>query len=134
MATTKTRMQIDCFFIDFNGQRFGCVRHRFGIAPFEGKRDIISLPVYPARFMKDSETILRRLTEMGERFIGSTKTSHMHFNGRTQIYSPTGVRLETSDKKLHPEDVDSQARILRILLCFKRFAANIQSGSKNGRT
>ncbi|CAG8949094.1 hypothetical protein HYFRA_00002223 [Hymenoscyphus fraxineus] len=104
-AQKERLFTIDCYYIDFDGTRFGTVTRRFLIAPFEGARDIESLTVYPAAFKEDSEKLLQDMTEVGERFIDSTKLRHMHFDGRTEVFTPTGSKL---DGKLHPEDVDSQ--------------------------
>jgi hypothetical protein len=86
-----------CFYIDFDGSRYGVVTEIFVFRPHEGKIDIRSLDAYPLQYAhpgpakilsnRDTGNIQwlknDELTRRGERFIDLTAVSHLSYEGMT---------------------------------------------------
>lgn len=105
--------QIDCYYLDFDGNRFGPVHRRFQIRPFEGLREITSLDVHPIEYQTKHEDLIDNLTKRGADFVGLTQVSHKYFKGRTIVWGPDGARMTSPmhERKAHgvsyPEQVES---------------------------
>lgn len=105
--------EMDCYYLDFDGIRFGPVHRRFQIRPFEGSRQITSLDVYPIEYQSDHGDIVDHLTKRGAEFVGLTQVSHKYFKGRTIVWAPDGTRITgpMHERKAHgisyPEHVES---------------------------
>lgn len=105
--------QIDCYYLDFDGNRFGPVHRRFQIRPFEGHRQITSLDVHPIEYQANHESLIDNLTKRGSEFVSLTQVSHKYFKGRTIVWGPDGTRLTNpmQERKAHgvsyPEQVES---------------------------
>lgn len=77
----NTSFVIDCFFIDFDGQKFGPVPRRFIIPEYEGERSITSLHAYPAKFDKSPRETEKLLTKRGKRFVKLAGVTHKRYVG-----------------------------------------------------
>jgi hypothetical protein len=71
-------LYVYCFYIDFDGIRYGTVREIFVFRPYEGKVDIKSLQAHPLLYSQCPENLL---TERGRKFIDLTAVSHMSYEG-----------------------------------------------------
>lgn len=104
---------MDCYYLDFDGSRFGPVHRRFQIRPFEGFRQITSLDVHPIEYQSNYEDIIDNLTKRGAEFVDLTQVSHKYFKGRTIVWAPDGTKLTSPmhERKAHsifyPEHVES---------------------------
>jgi hypothetical protein len=92
---TKNRfspLYVYCFYIDFNGNRYGTVTDIFIFRPHEGQIDIRSLEAYPLHYASPQfseapcdqdhgRKIEDMLKERGNRFIDLTAVSHMAYGG-----------------------------------------------------
>lgn len=68
--------------IGYNGTRLGETKDRRILRPFNGIRDIESLPVVPLKYWKDGEKLKERLIERGKKWVRLVKSPrHMAFNG-----------------------------------------------------
>lgn len=69
---------VSCFYVDFDGQRYGKVQDAFVFKPYERKMDIRSLQAYPVAYapVKDLQT-------RGREFLKATKVSHLQYEGLT---------------------------------------------------
>lgn len=77
---------IECFYIHFDGTRFGPVNATFQIRKFEGERMITSFPVVPLRCYENEEELRRKLLVRGEKFTelsNSRATAHRKYKGLT---------------------------------------------------
>ncbi|KLJ12494.1 hypothetical protein EMPG_12487 [Blastomyces silverae] len=72
---------VDCFYIDFNGEKYGPRPQRFVISEFVGERLISSLPIYPSNQSQANENILGRLRERGQKFVHCTTSKRLLYNG-----------------------------------------------------
>ncbi|KAK7449875.1 hypothetical protein Landi51_05592 [Colletotrichum acutatum] len=99
---------LDCYYLDFDGKKFGPVYHRFDIQPFENNRDVSSLEVFPIAYAADSETILNELSKQGEDFVNAIRACQKYCVGRTRTWTPKGERIA---HHLHPEDVDGPVMV-----------------------
>lgn len=80
-------------YIDHDGDAYGAVRRFVDIIRYNGGKDITSLPVYPLRFSKDREHILRELQARGDKFqrvISQPTHSNLSYQGWTLIRTPLG--------------------------------------------
>lgn len=109
----SSSFEIDCYYLDFDGSRFGPVHRRFQIRPFEGLRQITSLDVYPIEYQSDHKDMIENLTKRGAEFVALTQVSHKYFKGRTIVSAPDGTRMTGTmhEHKAHgvsyPEQVES---------------------------
>ncbi|EHL02331.1 hypothetical protein M7I_1676 [Glarea lozoyensis 74030] len=78
--TRTSALVIDCFYLDFDGKKFGPVMKTFTIEPFEGSMPLSALECIP--LPKDG--IKREsLIDRGKKFVKATKTAHMNYRGLT---------------------------------------------------
>lgn len=76
-----------CWNLTYNGRRIVRASRTFKIEAFRGSRQIISLPVFPARYLDSSDggKTKRRLEEIGEKFYTIVRQcpAHMQYSGTT---------------------------------------------------
>lgn len=107
--------RVACYYVDYDGKSYSGVPHLFDIEPYEGEKDITKLPIYPIRFAKDSEKILKDLQERGQRFTEfiSKKDRALAHSGWTLTTDPVGDDIE--DDSGHsirfPQHIDSDVVI-----------------------
>lgn len=75
-------VRIHCVHIDFDGTWIGPVKQMFSISPFEGEKVVVTLPIYPLRFLK-RPNIPAVLVERGKQFVKVAAMKHMHYSGLT---------------------------------------------------
>lgn len=91
-ATKMTPLVIDCFYMDYDGINYGPRPQRFVIPEFSGRKKIVDLDVYPARFDPACETVRGKLLKRGRHFVECLKRPHKEYHGyvlsdRTAILS-----------------------------------------------
>ena len=59
---------IECFYIHFDGSRFGPVNKTFQIRKFDGDRDITLLPVVPIQCYANEVELREKLEVRGKKF------------------------------------------------------------------
>lgn len=77
---------IECFYISFDGTRFGPVNVTFQIPKFEGEKDITSFPVFPLACDHEQEGIREALLKRGKLFAqlsNPKSTAHRKYKGLT---------------------------------------------------
>ncbi|KAI1740315.1 hypothetical protein F4680DRAFT_116087 [Xylaria scruposa] len=105
LASTKLRVEgfsegsfvIECFYIHYDGARFGPVNKTFQIRRFDGERNITMLPVAPLRCYADEGEIRKRLETRGKRFTELSKPAtraHRKYKGLTLDRTPEQVESE----------------------------------------
>ncbi|GAP85202.1 putative AAA family ATPase [Rosellinia necatrix] len=88
---------IECFYIHFDGTKFGPVNTTFQICKFEGERDIAMLPIIPLRFYSNRADTRKRLMARGKRFAdlsGPGISAHRKYKGLTLDTYPEQVESE----------------------------------------
>lgn len=86
---------IECFYIHYDGNRFGPVNASFQIRKFDGERDIRSLPVAPLQCYQNETEIRKSLVERGQKFVELSdpkKRAHRKYHGLTLDKNPEQVR------------------------------------------
>lgn len=78
-----TRFIIDCFFIDFDGNRLGPKSRRFAIPAYSGKRKLDALEVFPCFVPPQHSDVYRALIERGRRFTRLANGTHKRYSGAT---------------------------------------------------
>lgn len=82
-------LYVYCFYIDFDGKKYGAAHDVFLFKPFEGEADITSLEAYPVRFLDqitETDSSIRHVEDLvarGRKFIDLTVPSHMNYEGWT---------------------------------------------------
>jgi flagellar biosynthesis GTPase FlhF len=81
--------------LDYDGEKYAAVERRFWISPFEKEKDITKLPIYPIRFQRDSDNMMKRLRSRGEKFQKLIKHEHraIEYDGWTLLEDPSGDML-----------------------------------------
>lgn len=73
---------IYCYFMDYNGTKFGPLTEAFVIRPYEGEVDVTSLETFPAKYLPQPVTT-QGLIERGRKFIDFTAVTHLQYEGLT---------------------------------------------------
>ncbi|KAL9005183.1 MAG: hypothetical protein Q9188_002019 [Gyalolechia gomerana] len=60
--------QVDVFYFDFDGQKFGPVERRLELASYEGEKNIVDLPIYPLRYHKNADQFMATMLARGKKF------------------------------------------------------------------
>ena len=90
---------LECFYIHYDGARFGPVNRTFLIRKFDGERDIKALPVVPLRCYPDEAEIHKGLVERGRKFMELSdpkRPAHRKYKGLTLDKHPEMVCLPFS--------------------------------------
>ena len=74
---------IDCFYIDFDGTKFGPLPQKFMLEEYEGEVPINSLEVFPIRFDDDPTKTEKSLVRRGRKFVKLANVDHKYYSGRT---------------------------------------------------
>lgn len=82
LSKKVTPFVIDCFYIDFDGYKYGPRPRRFVIQEYPGQRAITSLDAFPAKFCKDGN-VREALVDRGQRFVQVARQSHKQYAGPT---------------------------------------------------
>ncbi|KAK3305667.1 uncharacterized protein B0T15DRAFT_396394 [Chaetomium strumarium] len=88
---------IECFYIHYDGTRFGPVNASFQIRKFDGERDITALPVVPLQWYENKDEIRKRLLERGDKFKQLShpkERAHRRYKGLTLDKNPEQVESE----------------------------------------
>ncbi|GAB1738692.1 hypothetical protein NU219Hw_g3489t1 [Hortaea werneckii] len=110
-ATKMTPLVIDCFYMDYDGINYGPRPQRFIIPEFGGRKKVVDLDVYPARFDPACETIRGKLLDRGKYFVDCVNRPHKEYHGYVlsdrvailsadhdgawfKIYNDPGIRSE----------------------------------------
>jgi SpoVK/Ycf46/Vps4 family AAA+-type ATPase len=72
---------VNCYQVDFDGNKFGPVAHSFSIQKYDGLRDITTLLVYPLKFAKNSSEIRETLSANGQTFLDVSRGGHVQYRG-----------------------------------------------------
>lgn len=89
---------VDCFYIGFDGVQFGHVNETFQIPPFEGYKELTTLPIYPFSSDPDRKITEDMLLKRGKKF---ASLANPHGAAHRQYIGLTMAR--------HPEQVSSTA-------------------------
>jgi hypothetical protein len=108
-----TYMSLQAYFLDYDGDEYGCREDLERIAPFKGKKLITDLPWYPVRFVEDLETKLKHAKSDGSRFVVYITKRYGFYNGWSVIKSPFGHDLEDAkgDRIKSPEHIESDVLV-----------------------
>ena len=95
MRRVFSPFRIDCFYIDFDQTALGPVSEVIEIPEYSGKRPITSLnpefryfgrePIFPVRFLENSESIIVELVERGRRLHQFGSFAHKRYRGLAAV-------------------------------------------------
>ena len=74
---------IDCFYLDFDGTKFGALPKKFEFQEYDGEVTITSLEVYPIRFHDDPKKTEKSLMKQGKKFVKLAGVEHKYYSGPT---------------------------------------------------
>ncbi|KAK1991839.1 hypothetical protein LX36DRAFT_589629 [Colletotrichum falcatum] len=78
---TTSTLDIACFNVEFDGERFRTHRELFQIKPYSGMKDIRDLEAFPVQYLKKEE--MDRMLHRGRKFFELTNNAHMSYEGTT---------------------------------------------------
>ena len=82
-GSNVTPFIIDCFSIDFDGNRLGPKPMRCVIPRYTGKRKLSAFNICPWLFHPQHEKVSRALVERGRRFLQLARVTHQRYSGTT---------------------------------------------------
>ncbi|KAM7183495.1 hypothetical protein V8F33_013542 [Rhypophila sp. PSN 637] len=105
--------RLGCYYIDYNGEEFVCVKTEVKIEQFSGEMPINSLPIYPMRFCQDWENRLAHAAKTGEDLIDFIRAKHCSYNGWTLTRDPSGEPTTDAKGKTleQPEHINSEVMV-----------------------
>lgn len=80
MENASSALILDCFFIGYDGQKFGPARKSFTIMHFLGSTQITKLPIVPIEYHRN-ENLEAQLIDRGKLFYSLRKPRHMSYSG-----------------------------------------------------
>ncbi|KAI9810741.1 MAG: hypothetical protein M1827_006079 [Pycnora praestabilis] len=108
---------LDCYYLEYDGSRFGPSYKQFCIPKYDDSRAIDSLPLYPFT-TGNRAPFSDSLTKQGQEFVRCTKICHRYYSGRSLVRKSNGMELwrcSDSDggkgQKLAPETIESEVMI-----------------------
>ena len=101
-----------CYYLDFDGDRYGAREHEFILRYYEGEKDITDLPFYPVRFMKDKD-IYEQAKLDGEEYFKHVSRRYGFYSGWTLLRGPSGEILTDSkgEEVKNPEHIESDVLV-----------------------
>lgn len=112
---TEHYVDILLYYVDFDGKSYRSIPIEIRIPFFANEKAIISLPIYPVRFAKDHERILKQLQKRGETFqrVVSQSNPVQSYEGWTLIRDPSGSAIEDASGNYlkFPEHIDGDVII-----------------------
>lgn len=98
---------IECFYIHFDGTRYGPVNVTFQIRKFDGKKEITSLPIFPLDCDKNEQSTRDTLLKRGQEFSSlsnANAAAHRKYRGltldRTQELVGVFICTQKSQRKV----------------------------------
>ncbi|KAI9863117.1 MAG: hypothetical protein M1813_003937 [Trichoglossum hirsutum] len=95
---TVSPFVVDCYYIGFNGRKYGAVQKVFRISAYDGERPITTLPICPAKFI--SKDRREREYERGKLFLsltgGGAAFKHRQYDGL--VVTPDGEIEEVNSR------------------------------------
>lgn len=82
-SSITTPLIIDCFSIDFDGNRLGPKSRRFVVPTYTGKRKVDVLEIYPSFSLPQHEKRRQELIERGRKFTQLANGTHKKYSGMT---------------------------------------------------
>ncbi|KAI4915266.1 hypothetical protein J4E85_010390 [Alternaria conjuncta] len=104
---------LQSYYLDYDGEKYGCVMTPVTFDPFKDKKAITELPCYPLRFVDDLETKLKHAKSDGARFVEHIAKRYGFYNGWSVIKSPAGDDLEDAkgERIKSPEHIESDVLV-----------------------
>ena len=81
--SNMTPFLIDCFFVDFDGNRLGPRSKRFVIPAFAGKQEVNALELCPSFSLPQHEKVYQEMVERGQRFTQLANVTHKQYSSTT---------------------------------------------------
>ena len=100
--------ELNCYYIDFDGEKFVPSSDIFKIKPFPGEREIRSLEVYPWRYVKDYVKMRSSLKDRGEKFREFYTFKYRFYKGSTLVCQPNGWPFRENSIPSYPEQIESE--------------------------
>ena len=100
MTMTKSPLQVDCCYCDYDGELYGVKAVRFVILEYSGKRNIRSLEIYPQHFDEDPQTTEAKLLARGKKYVSCGGISHRAYAGRDLADDRTNADIEDVSKHM----------------------------------
>lgn len=98
-----------CYYLDFDGEKLGPVRHDFKINFFQGEKDTSSLPIYPMKFARNAAKIEDQMRRRGQMFREFNTFQQRYYIGASLVHQPSGDLISNgNDEPMHPEYIESQ--------------------------
>jgi hypothetical protein len=110
-------LQLNMWYLDFDGEVISRCRRQLSIEPFDGEKEISSLPVFPVQYWKDPDEtdkkpLRDRMIERGKVFFDVTKRSYRDYNGQTLSHPKRQVhgRIMLDSKHYYSENYKERPR------------------------
>lgn len=104
------KFTLKCYYLDFNGQKYGAVCKDFIIGEYRDEKDIKTLPIFPLRYLDQWSTYLEKACSDGKKFLELISNKYGSYSGWTLMSTPSGELRRgryVNEPAMHPEHIDS---------------------------
>lgn len=102
---------LTCYYVDFDGKKYGPLIKKFDISSYKDEQDITSLPIYPLQYLDDHEKYIHQACDDGRRLIDLISSKYGSYGGWTLTKTPAGEDFQDSHNRMEevvlPEHIDS---------------------------
>lgn len=77
LGSKITPFILDCFYLDYDGSRFGPRSKRITFEEYRGYKDILALEVVPLPFLHDAPPVQQTLIARGHKYTSLVPTAHV---------------------------------------------------------
>ena len=108
---------IDCFSLDFDGNRLGPKSTRSVISRYSGKRKVNTFEMCPSLFHPQQEKLYRVMVDRGRRFTQLANGTHKRYSGSTlresrELWQSPLMRMGWVNYVIHDEEVRDPSKAL----------------------
>ena len=109
----KRQWYVDCYRLDYDGERYRSVVDTLVIHPYKGSREVTDLPFYPIQYANDYAEKIRVAQVDGKKFVDLLDKRYAYYAGWTLIKDPVGKAIvDRSDEPIRsPEHVESEVLV-----------------------
>ena len=104
---------VQSYYLDYDGEGYGCVMTPISFEPFPGKKLVTELPCYPLLFVNDREMKLKYAKSDGYKFVENIANRYGFYDGWSVSKSPVGDNLEDARGGMikSPEHIQSDVLV-----------------------
>lgn len=108
----KDQFDITCYYLDYDGAKYGVITESISISCYEGQKDITGLAIYPLHYKDEFDKLQADLKAQGNLFRSLIKQHYLYYEGWANLAKESDDRyrvdeMRSSKAEGHPEHIES---------------------------